>query len=182
MRSLLAALALAAAVSAPAAARADLGLALRLEQFEGPSDVAAAVHLEVPALEAKGVPTLALDDGGGAGRHRGGVEPAVALILGIIPGFGIGHLVAGSDQWVYWLIADLVIFVIWPGGLFFTSHDSYNFLGLLVLVERIFEGLSAFQAAGGGPVFRSQGLLAEAVPPSPRELALPVGARAAMLP
>ncbi len=177
MRSTLVALALALA-GAPLAAHADLGLALRLERFEGPSDPAAAVRLELPALSVKGLPALALDDGGGA-RHRARVEPAVALILGIIPGFGIGHLVAGSDQWVIWLIADILIFVVWPGGFFITSDRTYSFLGLLVLVERIFEGISAYQAAGGGPVFRSERGLASAGPPSPVDLALPVGARAA---
>ena len=177
MRSTLIALALTLA-GVPVAAHADLGHALRLERFDGPSDPAAGVQLEVPTLSVKGLPALAVDDGGGAsGRHHARVDPAVALILGIIPGFGIGHLVAGSDQWVIWLIADIVIFAIWPGGLFFIdNHGAYNFLGLLVLVERIFEGLSAYQAAGGGPIFHSERGFAVAGPPSPIDLALPVGA------
>jgi hypothetical protein len=179
MRSILVAVALALA-GAPAAAHADLGLALRLERFDGPRDPAAGVRLELPALSVSGLPALALDDGGGApAGHRSRVDPAVALILGIIPGFGIGHLVAGSSQWVIWLIADIVIFAVWPGGLFFIDHgNGYNFLGLLVLVERIFEGLSAYQAAGGGPIFRSERGFAAAGPPSPIDLALPVSARA----
>ena len=125
---------------------------------------------------------IALDEGSGAGR-RGGqrVEPAVALILGIIPGFGIGHLIAGSQQWVYWLIADILIFVVWPGGFFFIDHGgAYPLLGLLVLVERIVEGISAFQAAGGGPVFRSERGVFAALD-SPAALALPVGSRSALL-
>src|SRR6266568_3033386 len=180
MRSILLAL-LVALGAAPAGARADL--TLRLTAFDGPAAPAPRQHLELPALAVDGflMTGVALDEGGGAGR-RGRVEPAVSLILGIIPGFGIGHLIAGSQQWIYWLIADILIFVVWPGGFFFIDHGgAYPLLGLLVLVERIFEGLSAFQAAGGGPVFRSErGGFAGGLD-SPAALALPVGSRAALL-
>jgi len=167
----------------PAGARADL--TLRLTAFDGPSATAPRQYLELPVLAVDGFPGagLALDEGGGAGRHGGQrVDPAIALILGIIPGFGIGHLVAGSQQWIYWLIADILIFVVWPGGFFYVDHGgAYPLLGLLVLVERIFEGLSAFQAAGGGPVFRSErGAFASGLD-SPSALALPVGSRSALL-
>jgi hypothetical protein len=176
MRPILLALAL---VAVPAAARADL--ALRLELFDGAARPAHRAHLDVPPLTVRGLPVLALDEGGGAGARHRRVEPAIALILGIIPGFGIGHLVAGSDQWPIWLIVDIVIFVVWPGGFFFTGDRAYSFLGLLVLVERVFEGISAYQAAGGGPVFRSErGLAARML--APADLALPVGARAAAMP
>ncbi len=182
MRSTLLAL-LVALGAAPAGARADL--TLRLAAFDGPAAPAPRQHLDLPALALEGVTAMgfALDEGGGAGR-RGGqrVEPAVALILGIIPGFGIGHLIAGSPQWVYWLIADIVIFVFWPGGFFYIDHGSaYPLLGLLVLVERVFEGISAFQAAGGGPVFRSERGFAAGGLDSPAALALPVGSRSALL-
>ena len=182
MRSTLLAL-LVALGAAPAGARADL--TLRLTAFDGPADPAPRQHLDLPALALEGVTAIgfALDEGGAAGR-RGGqrVEPAVALILGIIPGFGIGHLIAGSPQWVYWLIADIVIFVFWPGGFFYIDHGSaYPLLGLLVLVERVFEGISAFQAAGGGPVFRSERGFAAGGLDSPAALALPVGSRSALL-
>ena len=180
MRSILLAL-LVALGAAPAGARADL--TLRLTAFDGPAAPAPRQHLELPALAVDGflMTGVALDEGGGAGR-RGRVEPAVSLILGIIPGFGIGHLIAGSQQWIYWLIADILIFVVWPGGFFFIDHGgAYPLLGLLVLVERIVEGLSAFQAAGGGPVFRSErGGFAGGLD-SPAALALPVGSRAALL-
>ncbi len=177
MRHILLALAL-ALVAAPAAARAEL--ALRLEIFDGSDRPAPRARLEVPPLTVKGLPALALDEGGGAGAHGRRVEPAIALILGIIPGFGIGHLLAGSPQWPIWLIADIVIFIVWPGGFFFTGDRTYSFLGLLVLVERIFEGISAYQAAGGGPVFRSErGFTVREL--TPADLAWPVGARSAAM-
>jgi hypothetical protein len=176
MRPILLALAL-AVLALPAAARAAYDL--RLELFDGASEPGA--HLEVPALSIAGVPMLAVDTGGGAPGRRQRVEPALALILGIIPGFGLGHLLAGSEQWVIWLIADIVIFLVWPGGFFFVSDrgNAYGFLGLLVLVERIFEGISAYQAAGGGPILRSERGFAAALP-SPSELARPVGMRSAL--
>ena len=182
MRSTLIAL-LVALGAAPAGARADL--TLRLAAFDGPAAPAPPQHLELPALAVDGMtaPAFALDEGGGAGR-RGGhrADPAVSLILGIIPGFGIGHLIAGSQQWIYWLIADILIFAVWPGGFFYFDHGSaYPLLGLLVLVERIVEGISAFQAAGGGPVFRSERGFAAGGFDSPAALALPVGSRAALL-
>ena len=181
MRSTLLAL-LVALAAAPAGARADL--TLRLAAFDGPAAPAPPQHLELPALAVDGMtaPAFALDEGGGAGR-RGGhrADPAVSLILGIIPGFGIGHLIAGSQQWIYWLIADILIFAVWPGGFFYFNGSGYPFLGLLVLVERIVEGISAFQAAGGGPVFRSERGFAAGGFDSPAALALPVGSRAALL-
>ena len=174
MRTLLLAQTLAAA---PATGRADH---LRLEAFDGPGHPAPGLRLGVPLLSVPGLPALDEGGGGGGAARRQRIEPAVALILGIIPGFGIGHLVAGSSQWTIWLIVDIIIFVVWPGGFFFTGDRTYSFLGLLVLVERIIEGISAYQAAGGGPVFRSE--RAWVAPDSaPRDLALPVGASMAAL-
>jgi hypothetical protein len=174
MRPILLAIAVATAAG-PGAARAAFDL--RLDVFDG--QPAPRAHLAVPELSVAGVTLLGVDTGGGAGGGRQRVEPALALILGIIPGFGIGHLLAGSDQWVIWLIADIVIFAVWPGGfLFADGHGAYNFLGLLVLVERIFEGISAYQAAGGGPILRSERGWAAALS-SPADLARPAGVRSA---
>src|SRR5689334_8729293 len=65
MRVTLLALALAAS-ALPAAARADL--VLRLERFDGPARP--AQHLDVPALSVQGLPSLALDEGGGAAARQ----------------------------------------------------------------------------------------------------------------
>jgi hypothetical protein len=164
MRSII----VAAALALPFAARAETGLALHaFDRRAGPS-----AALDVPPLALRDVPGLALarDEGGGAGARRGrgaGVDPAIALVLGIIPGFGIGHLVAGSDRWPIWLIADVVIAVVFWGP---WGGDGFGRggLGLLVLVERVFEGLDAYGEARGRSVFR-----AEARPRSPALAALP---------
>jgi hypothetical protein len=177
MRILVAALALAAA---PALARADLALELSLPGAEaaGPP-----VRLEVPPLSLGGVTAgdlfLARD---GRGGRRDRVEPVLCLILGIIPGFGIGHLLAGSDRWVLWLVVDIVIAVVfWGPFWYWPGHPGYfPALSLLVLVERIVEGVLAYQAAGGGRVFRMERGLAEAPLPPPALAAIPVTPRNAL--
>jgi hypothetical protein len=176
MRSILVALAV---LAAPAAARADLSL--RLELFDAGAQ-RPRQHLDVPSLALHDPALLAvtdLDDGGGAGRHAR-ADPVVCLILGIIPGFGLGHYLAGSDQWPIWLIADLVIFVVWPGGFFITNDRTYAFLGLLVLVERVIQGITAYEAAGGKSILHSS-RFAGGPDVAPADLSLPVGARAAAL-
>jgi hypothetical protein len=159
----------------PAAARADL--TLRLERFDRGSDSAPTAHLDLPrlALDGAPLPLLALDEGGGAGKTRR-VDPALALILGIIPGFGIGHLLAGSPDWTIWLVADILIAVfVWGPFVYWNDRPGFfPLLSLLVVVERVFEGLSAYQAAGGGRIFRSEGLRAARRDPSPVDLARPV--------
>jgi hypothetical protein len=168
-------LALALLLAAPA--RASAGPALRLALLD--PEPAPRAHLDLPPLELGALAPF--DEGGGAPARGQRVEPALALILGIIPGFGIGHLLAGSPQWTIWLIADIVIFIVWPGGFFVTESRAYDFLGLLVLVERLFEGISAYQAAGGTPIFRDLRASFEG-PPSPAQLAMPLASPRAALP
>lgn len=172
MRTLLVAALL---VAAPAAALADRGLQLELPAF---TLTAPAAGLELPALELGSLTAdaFALERGSGAGAHRARIEPALCLVLGIIPGFGIGHLLAGSDRWVTWLLIDIVIAVLfWGPYWYWPGHPGYfPALNVLVLVERIFEGIFAYEAAGGGRVFRMDRGLAAALPP-PVLAALPVG-------
>lgn len=174
MRSLLVAATLLAA--APVAARADRGLQLELP---GLSLGASSAGLELPELELGSLTASAfsLDGGSGSGARRHRVEPALCLVLGIIPGFGIGHLVAGSDRWVTWLVIDLVIALLfWGPYWYWPGHPGYfPALNLLVLVERIFQGIFAYEAAGGGRVFRMDGRLAAPALPPPVLAALPVG-------
>lgn len=174
MRTLLAA-ALLSLSAAPLAARADFSPRLELPS---PSAAAPAVGLDLPDLELGTFTASAFsaERWSGAGNHRVRVEPVLCLVLGIIPGFGIGHLLAGSDRWVTWLVIDILIAVVfWGPYWYWPGHPGYfPDLNLLVLVERIFEGIFAYEAAGGGRVFRLDGRLA-AAPPSPVLSALPVG-------
>jgi len=173
MRTLLVATLL---LAAPLAARADRALELDLPTLSLSSP---AAGLQLPELELGTftASAFALDRGSGAGAHRQRIEPALCLVLGIIPGFGIGHLLAGSDRWVTWLVIDIVIALLfWGPFWYWPDHPGYfPALNLLVLVERIFEGIFAYEAAGGGRVFRMDGRLAGAVLPPPVLAALPVG-------
>jgi len=141
-------------LAAPALARADLVLSLsRLgARCEAPTgfarDAAPPARLDLPALSLDG--DAPVDAGGGDGMSRSS-RAVLAFVLGIFPGFGIGHLVARSSWWPLWLVIDLVLLVVlgvgifgpgWPGG--------YYALGVVVwLVERLFEGLHAHAQALG---------------------------------
>ncbi len=141
MRFIIAA-ALAFGIAVPAGASADAA-ELRLS-LNGPS---AGMERAQPSL----VGTLALDPelaGSGAGGERR--EPVLALVLGIIPGFGLGHFYAGATgQATTWLIIDLALLggsiVIWSVA----GAPLDALIWIVWVVERGFEGYFAFQAAGG---------------------------------
>jgi len=130
--------------------------------------------LGLPELSLSGATPAQLEVTPGEGARERSIEPGLALILGVVPGFGVGHYFAGAPQWTVWLVVDIVVFVVWPGGFIFTDNRAYVLSGLLVLAERVVEGVSAYRAAGGereGPGRPVQAL-------SPAELAWPVAARA----
>ena len=165
MRLFLVPLAMAVA-AAPGAARAELALRLAV-LGDAPARSAPAARLELPELSVRGLEALRVDDGAGA---RGSTaEPALALILGIIPGFGIGHLVANSPRWTTWLVVDVALVAVWVIG---SALDAGDPLGTLffvaVVVERVFEGIDAFRAAGGRFAMR------DGAPPPAWALARPV--------
>ncbi len=141
MRFIIAA-ALAVGLAAPAGASADAsGLRLSLN---GPS---AGVERAQPSLVGR----LALDpEPAGSGSGSGRPEPVLALVLGIIPGFGLGHFYAGATgQATTWLIIDLALLggsiVIWTVA----GAPLDALIWIAWVVERAFEGYFAFQAAGG---------------------------------
>ncbi len=143
------------AVACPVAARADVTLQHPVFTDAAPAPRA---HL-VPPLR---LAPLAADTGSGAG---GGTEPALALVLGIFPGFGLGHYVAGA-AWQNWALIDGLLLI---AAIVVTAAD----LGVLVplawiatVVERVIEGLDAYHHAGGGKI---------AARVSPRDLAVAVG-------
>jgi hypothetical protein len=136
-----------ALAAAPGAARADAVLQLA-RLGDAPSERRPSAHLELPPLDAGGLGLLRVDDG--AGARGGSAEPALALILGIIPGFGLGHLVANSPRWTTWLIVDIALLAVWIVGSSLDVGDPLNALFFVALVvERVFEGVDAFRSAGG---------------------------------
>jgi hypothetical protein len=143
---------------APFAARADLRLSSPF--LEGTSAAARSVaELQLDAgqltLDRDLAPETLSDraylSGGGS---SGGANAILAFILGVFPGFGLGHVVADSSRWVTWLVVDLIIALLfWVGFPFFFPRFlwglPYLLLWILVIIERVFEGLSAARAAGG---------------------------------
>lgn len=123
----------------PAAAATPRALAT----FGDPS----AFALRPPAL------AFAASDAGGGGDVAAVVGPALAFILGVIPGFGVGHLVSANiGGFVSWLITDLVVALafglgealLWgPAGL-----GTVRVIAIIaVSALRLFEGFSAMRAA-----------------------------------
>ncbi|HUB07338.1 MAG TPA: hypothetical protein VMB50_10060 [Myxococcales bacterium] len=92
-----------------------------------------------------------LDPAPGGGGGAGPVA-ALAFVLGVIPGFGIGHLVAGSIVgFVSWLAVDVVVgvllFWVFPVLLFPTFGPLWIIDVIVQVVERLIEGYAAFRTA-----------------------------------
>ncbi|MHB1844648.1 MAG: hypothetical protein ACYCWW_07425 [Deltaproteobacteria bacterium] len=90
-----------------------------------------------------------------AGGGAPGPDAVLAAILGFIPGFGLGHLVAGSiGGFLEWLIVDIVLgvvlFWILPLVLFPAVAIIYPLSILILIVERIGEAFSAYHTAEAG--------------------------------
>ncbi|HZA50221.1 MAG TPA: hypothetical protein VE549_05740, partial [Myxococcaceae bacterium] len=91
----------------------------------------------------------ALDEGGGLSSD---VRQILALLLGFIPGFGIGHLIAQDrDGFILFLIIDIALYALgvtvgWVAG----GHAYFWGLGGLIwLVVHIIQALDAYAEAGG---------------------------------
>jgi hypothetical protein len=93
---------------------------------------------------------LALDTGGGL---RSDTKPIVALLLGLIVGFGTGHLVAGDqDGFLLFLLVDAAIIV---GGIIFEAVLGVGiFWGLGLLVSHVIQAIDAYQTAGGHRILK----------------------------
>ncbi len=183
MRTTIAAVLLSLSLAAPAAARADLALSLpSLGAERAPagllSEPTAWARLGSP--EPRLVPDLrldpALDLGGGDGMRRSD-RAVLALVLGIIPGFGVGHVVAEVDSWVIWLVVDVVVFAI--SGIFWFGPGPDWPGALIWVLERVLEGVDAYHRALGrhfltraGPPPGAPALARDAALPEPRGLAL----------
>ena len=94
----------------------------------------------------------ALDAGGGLSSD---VRQILALLLGFIPGFGIGHLIAQDrDGFILFLIIDIALYALGVTvGFIVNSHPFFWGLGGLVwLVVHIIQALDAYAEAGGGRI------------------------------
>lgn len=140
-----------AAVSLGAAPALALDGAPRLS-LAGPPPGPSATLLGRPAPSPAGgkhlVGALRADEallGGGDGSHS--VEPVLALILGIIPGFGLGHWYAGDPNFITWTIVDVVFLV---GAIVITvAVDLGALVWIAWLVEHGIQGYLAYEYASG---------------------------------
>lgn len=88
-----------------------------------------------------------LDTGGGLSSD---LRQVLALILGFVPGFGIGHLIARDrDGFILFLIIDIALYVVWGTIGWIVWHPFGYVGGLLWLVVHIFQALDAYAEAGG---------------------------------
>ncbi len=150
MRSLLL-VPLLALLAAPTGARAEL--TLRMSVFsDGAGSSGDASAAPRSADRAHLVAPLRLGDLADAGSGAGtGNEPVLALILGIFPGFGLGHYVAGA-AWQTWTVIDVLLLV---GLIVVGAVDSgplWALAWIATVVERVIEGLDAYHKAGGGRI------------------------------
>lgn len=90
---------------------------------------------------------LALDRGGGLDSD---LRQVLALVLGFIPGFGLGHLIArDKDGFILFLIIDIVLYVLWGTIGRFVWAPFWGIGGVVWLVVHIIQALDAYAEAGG---------------------------------
>lgn len=95
----------------------------------------------------RGETPLPLDEGGGV---SGETRQILALILGFVPGFGLGHLIArDKDGFILFLIIDVAIYALWGTLGFVLKGPFWGLGGLVWIVVHIIQGLDAYAQAGG---------------------------------
>lgn len=124
------------------------------------------------------------DDWAGGGARAGGNHDLdwLAFVLGLVPGFGLGHFAIAHDSpgGIRWLIIDAIFLAIWivldvavsaaypatwvccdPYGRPYYTGGGWGLWWLLFdlflpvgwIVEHVFQGLSAYRAASGRNLF-----------------------------
>jgi hypothetical protein len=122
---------------------------LRLAEASGPETAGGA--LSPPRLSLTDADPLAgtepLDTGGGVSAQT---RQVLALVLGLVIGFGIGHLVARDmDGFVLFLLVDVAIITVMI-VLGEAVHGVFWTLGAIgLVVSHVIQGLDAYHSAGG---------------------------------
>jgi hypothetical protein len=90
---------------------------------------------------------LPLDTGGGV---DGETRQILALVLGLLIGFGTGHLVARDrDGFILFLVVDLAIIVVSSVFRFVVGGWFWGLGGLALLISHVIQGVDALGKAGG---------------------------------
>ncbi len=96
---------------------------------------------------------LALDQGGGL---SGDLKQILALILGFIPGFGLGHLVAGDkDGFILFLVIDLALYIGWVVIGSVLHGPFWGLPGIVWLVVHVIQAIDAYGSAGGARIVQT---------------------------
>jgi hypothetical protein len=144
--------ALLSAASARADAPAHLSLAAPRLHLEHTRPALLDRGLDLRKLSLDSEVSWPLDTGGGARGATG--DPAtrqvICFILGFFPGFGIGHLLAGSrDGFVLFLIVDVAILTAAILLSALAPTPFYALAWVAWIIEHVFEGYDAYVTAGG---------------------------------
>lgn len=115
-----------------------------------PSQTPALRLTDAQRLALATPPMLPLDTGGAVSS---GTEPVLALVLGLLIGFGTGHLVAGdSSGFILFLVVDVAIIVASAVLSSVVVGWFWTLGSLAILASHIIQGIDAYQKAGGGRV------------------------------
>ena len=112
-------------------------------------DIRLAMTSEMARFANEMLPQRDSSEAAGSGDEEIGGFAFLCGLLGFFPGFGIGHLIAGSfSGFVLFLVIDIVI-----AGVFFIVFPFWGFAFwylaslVVILVERVVEAFSAANAA-----------------------------------
>lgn len=94
---------------------------------------------------------LPLDRGGGLDSD---LRQILALVLGFVPGFGLGHLIArDKDGFILFLIIDIALYVVFGTvGWVLRWGPFWGIGGVVWLVVHIIQALDAYGEAGGARI------------------------------
>lgn len=164
-----------------------LGLLVAVAAVAGRAD--ARLRLEMPTFEVERVvPRLGQDLSFAGGGARGDdMTPVIAFLLGLFPGFGIGHLFAGDQEgFTFWLVVDLVVlavFIVVSAVFLWRAAIFVNALVWIVwLALHVVQGFDAMESAGGSNPLRNMGKPARRKPNKASRRALPEEAPSAVAP
>jgi hypothetical protein len=115
-----------------------------------PSQTPALRLTDAQRLALMDGPMLPLDTGGAVSS---GTEPVLALVLGLLVGFGTGHLIAGdSGGFILFLVIDVALIVVGSVLSALVVPWFWGLGGLGLLASHIIQGIDAYQKAGGGRI------------------------------
>ncbi len=119
-----------------------------------PLDVPAP--LERPSLAAVAVPDNFQELGAGGDAQA---RQTLALVLGFVIGFGVGHLIAGDQgNFALFLILDAIVVgvAVVLNAIFIHSGVLYGIAVITLIASRLFQGIDAYSAARPKDVVKQQ--------------------------